>query len=178
MVLQSHQDGMAKPSGWNNNTIRMELDYRNIPAAILNRHGLVSARKHCRGCRQRFVFAFGLPQETHELCLERRANFAWRDARTSLGETRELCLERRANFAWRDTRTLLGETRELRLERKMAAALGVFFRRSWNISAARLIPARRFWYTKGESGDRPRLGWRFLREDGCFLRVRDCDVGE
>ena len=33
-------------------------------------------------------------------------------------------------------------------------------------------------FRRGESGARPRLGWWFLREDGCFLRLRDCDVGE
>ena len=33
-------------------------------------------------------------------------------------------------------------------------------------------------FRRGESGARPRLGWRFLREDGCFLRLRDCEVGE
>ena len=33
-------------------------------------------------------------------------------------------------------------------------------------------------FRRGENGARPRIWWWFLREDGCFLRLRDCDVGE
>ena len=33
-------------------------------------------------------------------------------------------------------------------------------------------------FRRGESGARPRLGWWFLLEDGCFLRLRGCDVRE